>query len=258
VKAAGRHAARQLSSRSAMPGLPPAPLSEPPRRGTPDAVVLPPTGLRLDRQMPFDKWLGIGQQLAAATSSSAWCLGDWLVYGETRFTGRYRSAIEQTSLEYKTLRNYAWVARKFPHARRRAGLSFGHHAEVAALPEPEQDYWLRKAESLGWSRNELRREVHSSLAERGEEPAGSDSAPEPAGDDHAWPEGADAGHPASVAKLHVEVTADQLAMIMEAASKARLTVATWAPSVLEQAARAALAAVSRGADADPEQTQSAA
>jgi hypothetical protein len=41
--------------------------------------------------------------------------------------------------------NYAWVARRFAMSRRRDTLSFGHHAEVAALPEPEQDFWLREA-----------------------------------------------------------------------------------------------------------------
>ncbi len=32
----------------------------------------------------------------------------------------------------------AWVARRFPVSRRRDTVSFQHHAEVAALPEPEQ------------------------------------------------------------------------------------------------------------------------
>jgi hypothetical protein len=35
-------------------------------------------------------------------------------------------------------------------SRRRDTLSFGHHAEVATLSEPEQDYWLRKAEEHRW------------------------------------------------------------------------------------------------------------
>ena len=43
-------------------------------------------------------------------------------------------------LDYQTLRNYAWVARRFAMSRRRDTLSFGHHAEVPALPEPEQGY----------------------------------------------------------------------------------------------------------------------
>jgi hypothetical protein len=218
---------------------------------TSGVAVLPSTGLRLDSRIPFDNWLGIGQRLAEAVSSSAWCLGDWLIYGETRFTGRYRSAIEQTSLDYKTLRNYAWVARKFAHARRRTGLSFGHHAEVASLPEPEQDYWLRKAELFGWSRNDLRREVRASLAARDEDladrgiAAGATADDHARGHDHARHESASIGDSAMALKLHLDVTNDQLAMITEAASKSQLSVGTWARLMLEQAARATLASASR-------------
>ncbi|MEU7977109.1 MULTISPECIES: LmbU family transcriptional regulator [Micromonospora] len=212
---------------------------------TAGVAVLPPPGLRLDSGIPFDNWLGIGQRLAEAASNSAWCLGDWLIYGETRFTGRYRSAVEQTSLDYKTLRNYAWVARKFAHPRRRAGLSFEHHAAVAGLPEPEQDYWLRKAEVFSWSRNDLRREVRASLSTRGEDLADRGVAAGVTTHAHAGREDAGIGDTAMASKLHLDVTDDQLAMITEAASKSQLSVGTWAQQMLEQAARAALAFASR-------------
>jgi hypothetical protein len=101
-------------------------------------------GLQLPRQISFDKWVGMGRQLSGICSSSAWCLGDWLVYGEAAFNGRYRDAIEMTSLHYQTLRNYAWVARGFSLSRRRDTLSFGRHTEVAALPESEQDTVMLK------------------------------------------------------------------------------------------------------------------
>ena len=188
-----------------------------------------PIGLDLPRQTSYQRWLSIGQQLAAGASSSAWCLGDWLVFGERQFEGRYRGAIEQTSLEYKTLRNYAWVARKFAPCRRHDDLSFGHHAELAGLPEPEQDFWLRKAAALGWSRNVLRRELQGSLRERGEDQARSDYLAGPAGDD-----------PQCTEKLRVTVTVDQLEVIRQAAQLAELSIDTWVPLVLEDAARAAL------------------
>src|SRR5215469_9940452 len=89
------------------------------------SVFISRRGLNLPRRIPFDKWLRIGIQLCNISSSSAWCLGDWLVYGEASFEGRYREAIEQTSLDYQTLRNYAWVVRKFSLSRRRDRLSFG-------------------------------------------------------------------------------------------------------------------------------------
>jgi hypothetical protein len=189
----------------------------------------PRLGLELPRQMSYQKWLNVGRQLASAASSSAWCLGDWLVFGQRRFDGRYQWAIEQTSLDYKTLRNYAWVARKFSLARRHGNLSFGHHAEVAGLSEPEQDFWLRKADALGWSRNALRREVNASLLERGQQAAGPEDLADVCGDDLALTE-----------KLRVTVTSDQLDVIRRAARLAKLSVATWVPLVLEQAARTAL------------------
>jgi hypothetical protein len=92
-------------------------------------------------------------------SASAWWLGDWIVYGERTYGDRYRAALERTSFDYKTLRNYAWVARHVDVSRRRDKLSFQHHAEVAALPQAQQDLWLGRAETQGWSRNELRRRL---------------------------------------------------------------------------------------------------
>ena len=131
-------------------------------------------GLQIPQRLSFGQWIGIGRRLSDITTASAWCLGDWLIYGEATYTERYRDAIEQSSLDYQTLRNYAWVVKRFPLSRRRQTLSFGHHAEVAALPNPEQDFWLRKAEEFHWSVKKLRSEVRASLKERkaSDRPAG--------------------------------------------------------------------------------------
>ncbi|MGH3540794.1 MAG: LmbU family transcriptional regulator [Mycobacterium sp.] len=87
--------------------------------------------------------------------------GDWLIYGERAYDDRYEQAIADTQLGYQTLRNYAWVARKIPMSRRRDTLSFGHHAEVAALPDDQQDSWFTRAEHLSWSCNKLRRALRA-------------------------------------------------------------------------------------------------
>ncbi|MEU8803872.1 hypothetical protein [Spirillospora sp. NPDC048819] len=50
----------------------------------------------------------------------------------------------------KTLRNYAWIARRFPVSRRRDTLTLQHHAEVAALSDHEQERWLDRAEQEQW------------------------------------------------------------------------------------------------------------
>lgn len=116
-------------------------------------------GFRARRGLTFDEWMSAGRQIARISTASAWWIGDWLSYGECAYGSRYRIAIDLTSFDYKTLRNYVWVARRFELSRRRDSLSFQHHAEVAALAEPEQDLWLSRAERGRWSRNELRRQL---------------------------------------------------------------------------------------------------
>lgn len=201
------------------------------RAGGLPAVVLPGggvtvsgRGLDLPRQLPFERWLAVGRQLSTVSSSAAWCLGDWLVYGQRAYEGRYRQAVEQTSLDYQTLRNYAWVAGRFALSRRRQGLSFGHHAEVAALAEPEQDFWLRKAEELGWPVKQLRQQVRASLAERA------------AGHGETATPGA-AGRDLVVVRLALRIPAGQLQACQEAADKASLSIEAWTIQALEHAAR---------------------
>ncbi|MCG8915748.1 LmbU family transcriptional regulator [Actinokineospora sp. PR83] len=115
--------------------------------------------------MTYETWERAGVQLAGVLDSSAWCLGDWLVCGQENYADRYTRAIEVAGLDYQTLRNYAWVTRRFPFDRRRAELSFQHHAEVASLDVEDQDEWLRRAEDGGWSRNELRRRLRTTREE---------------------------------------------------------------------------------------------
>lgn len=127
----------------------------------PGGVLISKVGMRLPPNLVFEDWVDTGRKVAGIVNSSAWGLGDWLVYGQAKYDDRYRMAIDAVGLDYQTLRNYAWVARRFPTCRRRERLSFQHHAEVASLPVPEQERWLDDAERSGWSRNELRRAIRS-------------------------------------------------------------------------------------------------
>lgn len=214
--------------------LPDAPVpGRPGLRGHGDVVVIPKRGLQFPRQLPFERWVRVGRQLSDIHTSSAWCLGDWLVFGEAAYSGRYRDAVELTCLDYQTLRNYAWVARRFALSRRRDSLSFGHHAEVAALGEAEQGFWLRKAEELRWSVKRLRRELQASLAERD---SGGDSPPGGAagrGDDDGQRPGP-ARDP--LVRVHVHITAQQLQTCRAAAARAGMTIEAWAALVLDHAA----------------------
>jgi hypothetical protein len=224
------------------------------------SVLLRRSGLIISRPLRFHIWEQVGQQLLVTAESSVWWIADWLLYGETTFHDRYREAITRTSLDYQTLRNYVWVARRFDLSRRRDNLSFGHHAEVAALNRPEQDFWLRKADELGWSRNELRRQVRQSLRERGDRDSSrlrrGREYPDESGrrDQMPCPDAASHGHrpqdrphrdgprpvaiPAqsSASQLLLHLNSNQLTQVRAAASVRQLGVEDWAISVLLEAA----------------------
>ncbi|MDI6105154.1 LmbU family transcriptional regulator [Actinoplanes sp. NEAU-A12] len=117
------------------------------------------TALSIPQGMPIGAWRNLGRQIFVISDASAWWLGDWLIYGQAAYPNRYKHAIAETALDYQTLRNYAWIARRFAAHRRREKLSFQHHAEVASLPEDEQDALLTQADLHNWSRNELRRRI---------------------------------------------------------------------------------------------------
>jgi hypothetical protein len=122
------------------------------------------TALSLPEDMSLEAWTSVGQRLFVIVDASSWWIGDWLIFGRGHYPDRYRRAVEETSLSYQTLRNYAWVAARFEVPRRREKLPFQHHVEVATLPDEDQDYWLGQAEQQGWSRNELRARLRARRA----------------------------------------------------------------------------------------------
>ncbi|MEU9443443.1 LmbU family transcriptional regulator [Streptomyces sp. NPDC048304] len=113
-------------------------------------------GLQIPTEIPYDEWERAGRQLADVLDSSCWWLGDWLVYGKDHYTDRYQRGIRAAGLSYQTLRNYAWVSRRFDLGRRRPALSFQHHAELASMPVEEQEFWLDRAEQGQWTTKQLR------------------------------------------------------------------------------------------------------
>ncbi|MFE0525298.1 LmbU family transcriptional regulator [Streptomyces sp. NPDC058954] len=140
-----------------------------------DQVLTTRVGLQIPDVLSFDEWERAGRQLAGVVDSSSWWLGDWLTYGKDHYSDRYLQGIRSAGLRYQTLRNYAWVARRFDMTRRRARLTFQHHAEVASLPTEEQDRWLLRAEELSWTTKQLRNALREA---RGVEPtAASDTVP---------------------------------------------------------------------------------
>jgi hypothetical protein len=195
------------------------------------------SGLSFTSRQSLSTWEQVGAGLLAFADSSTWWVADWLVFGESEFQDRYHEAIKRTSLSYQTLRNYTWVARKFPLTRRRQNLSFSHHLEVVALDQPEQDYWLRKAEEMGWSRNKLRGEVRSSLRVRRGEVAEAESRAEldSVGAAEAGSASGSVEPLSEAGLLHIELPAEILEQVQTAARKEGAPVETWATEILRRA-----------------------
>ncbi|WP_189936054.1 LmbU family transcriptional regulator [Streptomyces sulfonofaciens] len=122
-------------------------------------------GLRFPTELSFAEWERAGHHLSRIVDSSSWCLGDWLMYGKEHYADRYQRAIRAAGLQYQTLRNYAWVSRQFPLNRRRARLSFQHHAEVASLSTEKQDMLLDQAERLRWTTKQLRSHIQDARSQ---------------------------------------------------------------------------------------------
>ncbi|MFC6524872.1 LmbU family transcriptional regulator [Nonomuraea rubra] len=175
------------------------------------SVLARPTSLSLAEEVTLDEWKHVGQQIFLISDSSAWWLGDWLNYGRDRYPDRYRRALAETALDYQTLRNYAWVAGRFSHQRRRAALSFQHHAEVASLPEGEQERWLDEAERRGWTRNRLRAMIR---------PVQGRSLPTLQ----------------ETVRISVRTSADQMRVWEEAAGRTALELHEWMVVILNEAA----------------------
>jgi hypothetical protein len=138
-----------------------------------ERVRMTGVGLQIPDGLSFEEWEHAGRLLSSIVDSSAWWLGDWLVFGKKNYADRYQRAIRAAGLQYQTLRNYAWVARRFDISRRRPDLTFQHHAEVASLVVEDQDFLLDRAGKHMWTTKQLRKAIQDRrLGGKAESPEG--------------------------------------------------------------------------------------
>jgi hypothetical protein len=134
----------------------------PPTAGSPAALTGTAWSPRVE--LTVNDWVRQGRWLGALGRASGWWIGDWVRYGNARYGDRYGSAARVTGYDVQSLRNMAYVAGRFHPRRRRDGLSFSHHAELAGLRAEDQELWLDRAEvgtlSVASLRSELRRARH--------------------------------------------------------------------------------------------------
>ncbi|MGA7270150.1 MAG: hypothetical protein WB239_03675 [Acidimicrobiia bacterium] len=117
-------------------------------------VVLSPTGLAYSEPPSWEQWEADGRWLARETEAIRWRVGDWYNAGERYFGEQAAQAVD--GLSAQSIQNAAWVANRYIGSRRREGLSWSHHAEVAALEPEEADALLDEAEANQWPVKRLR------------------------------------------------------------------------------------------------------
>jgi hypothetical protein len=175
-------------------------------------VLITGVGLQIPKDLAFEDWERAGHRLSHIVDSSAWWLGDWLVFGKKNYSDRYQRAIRAVGLQYQTLRNYAWVARRFDLGRRRSKLTFQHHAEVASLLVDEQDRLLEEAEREMWTTKQLRKAIRELRLGETEKPA------------------------VAAVSSRIEVPSSRLGMWRRAADQQGVEFDRWVWSILDQAA----------------------
>ena len=116
------------------------------------------TELRLPASgnLTWEDYERLGSFLGAMSVAMCWWIGDFLVYGEEVFGEEYAQIEASLRLRPQTLANYRSVAKHVPPSRRRAGLSFGVHAELAYLPPRDRDEMLTLANRNDWRREQVR------------------------------------------------------------------------------------------------------
>jgi hypothetical protein len=146
-------------------------------------TALTPTSWAAGCELAVSEWVDQGRCLGAIGRGSAWWIGDWVRYGCVRYGDRYAAASQVTGYDEQSLMNMSYVAGRFDASRRRRGLSFSHHAELAGMAPEDQELWLDRAEAGGLSvralRAELRKARHHSAARAAMARARLQAAPEP-------------------------------------------------------------------------------
>jgi hypothetical protein len=107
------------------------------------------------------RWMECGKHIGRAGNGTNWWIGDWLRYGNARYGERYRLAARVTGYDEQTLMNYAYVAAHIPVSRRRADVSWSHHAEIAKLGAAAQETWLDRVVTDRLSVKDLRVELRA-------------------------------------------------------------------------------------------------
>lgn len=124
-----------------------------------ERVTFHSVGLALPMHTSYEDWRVAGERIGTVKRAANWWAGDWVLFGEPRYGEMYSQAIHELGLDYGTLANCVYVAKRFDLSRRHENLSWEFHYAVAKLEAAEADRLLERCETEGWDRRRLRQEA---------------------------------------------------------------------------------------------------
>lgn len=107
----------------------------------------------------YEEWQAAFEWAQNVEKASPFWIGDLLAFGD-KWGEMASQVLEATDYAMQTCKNAKHTCKTIPPERRRPGVSFAHHQEIAAVKEPdEQDKWLEKCEVEDLTRDQLRVQI---------------------------------------------------------------------------------------------------
>ena len=122
--------------------------------------------LRPKRELALQEASYVLDTLYGAYEKSQFWIGDLLNYCKEAMGESYAQIVDETRYSISTLQNFMWVAERVRPNGRWDTLTFDHHSSVAKLEPSEQDEWLNRAATSGWSAHRLREELRGPKKEK--------------------------------------------------------------------------------------------
>ena len=95
-------------------------------------VVYGKSSLEFSRTITYEEADVLANTLTRMTRGIAWFWGDFLIYIEKAFPDKWSQLIPE-DLKSESLRNWKWVAEKFPQPLRDSGLAWSIYQAVAGI-----------------------------------------------------------------------------------------------------------------------------
>lgn len=125
------------------------------------AGALTPTSLDLSSRpdLSLEACTSLAALFGSLNHASRWWIADLHEFTEMRHGEFVAQVMDATKLSPQTIENIVSVGKRVPPSRRRDGVAFSTHAEVAALPPNEQRHWLKVAKDENLTKMELRSRI---------------------------------------------------------------------------------------------------